>query len=49
MRLIKDKYEIDLISKACDITSAAQIEAYKTAKPGIYEYEIQAAIEYGLY
>jgi len=46
MRIIKDDYEINLMRKACEITSDAVIKAYQTTKPGIYEYEIQAAIEY---
>ncbi len=46
MRLIKDDFEIDLMRRACEITSDALINAYKIAKPGLYEYEIQAALEY---
>ncbi|RJP61513.1 MAG: M24 family metallopeptidase [Ignavibacteriales bacterium] len=46
MRLIKDNFEIDLMRRACEITSDALINAYKNAKPGQYEYEIQAALEY---
>ena len=46
MRLIKDKKEIKLLKKAIDITCEAQIEVMKAAEPGMFEYELQAVIEY---
>ena len=46
MRVIKNPEEIELIKKACDITSEAQIEAMKAAKINMKEYEIAAIIEY---
>lgn len=46
MRLIKTKDEIKILKKAVDITCDAYIEAMKTVKPGMYEYEIEAVIEY---
>ncbi|MBD3184262.1 M24 family metallopeptidase [Candidatus Poribacteria bacterium] len=45
MRAIKDEHEIDLMHKAAEISSYAHIEAMKAAKPGMYEYELQAIIE----
>jgi len=45
-RAIKSQQEISFIKKASDITSDGLISAMKLAKPGIWEYELQAAIEY---
>lgn len=46
MRVIKNPDEIELIKRACDITSEAQIEAMKAAKINMKEYELAAIIEY---
>ena len=46
MRLIKGPEEIRLMQKAVEITCDACLEAIKAVRPGIYEYEIQAIIEY---
>ena len=46
MRAIKDAYELELMRKAADISAEAHIAAMKAIKPGMYEYEVQAAIEY---
>jgi len=46
MRLFKDPFEIKQLQKAIDITCESHIEAYKAAKSGMYEYEIEAIIEY---
>ena len=46
MRAIKDAHELELIHKAADISSEAHIAAMKSVKPGMYEYEVQAVIEY---
>ena len=46
MRLIKDHYEISCIQKACDISKNAHIMAMTYAKDGMFEYEIEALIEY---
>jgi Xaa-Pro aminopeptidase len=46
MRMIKDEYEIELIRKSAQISSEAHINAMKSIKPGMYEYEMQAIIEY---
>ncbi|MFC1714124.1 aminopeptidase P N-terminal domain-containing protein [Candidatus Poribacteria bacterium] len=46
MRAIKDDHELKLMRKAADISAEAHIAAMKAIKPGMYEYEVQAAIEY---
>lgn len=45
-RVIKSKEEVALIQRAIDATVAGYIEATKSAKPGMYEYELQAIVEY---
>lgn len=44
MRLFKDKYDIALIKKTCEISSLAHIEAMKFIKHAKYEYEVEAKI-----
>ncbi len=46
MRLIKSSFEINLMKRSIDITGDSHIEAMKAAEPGMYEYEIEAIIEY---
>lgn len=46
MGRIRSKSEISLIKQAVDITSEAQIAAMCSIKPGMYEYQLQAIIEY---
>ncbi len=46
MRKIKSAAEIELLQKAIDITSEAQRDVARTIKPGVYEYQVQAALEY---
>jgi Xaa-Pro aminopeptidase len=46
MRLIKDSEEIKLMRKAADITSEALVEVMKAVEPGMFEYEVEAIIEY---
>jgi Xaa-Pro aminopeptidase len=43
MRLIKSKKEIDLIRKASEIAGEGIAEAIRSTKPGIFEYELEAA------
>lgn len=45
MRKIKSPAEIELLQRAIDITDEAQREVARTAKPGAFEYEVQAALE----
>ena len=46
MRLVKTPREIDLLRAACEITAEAHAEAMRFARPGRYEYQIQAVLEY---
>ena len=46
MRHIKTREEIELLQKAIDITGKAFIEAMVRTKPGLYEYNIEASIEF---
>lgn len=41
-RLIKEPEEIDLIQRASDITKESFFEILSAAKPGMYEYELEA-------
>jgi Xaa-Pro aminopeptidase len=47
LRQIKDGDEVGRLRKAVAITSEALLEAMARTKPGMYEYELEAAIEYG--
>lgn len=46
LRKIKSAAEIALLQRAIDISGEGQREAARTAKPGAFEYEVQAALEY---
>jgi Xaa-Pro aminopeptidase len=46
LRLVKDEFELRMLQRAIDITAAAQRAAMRRAGPGMYEYEIEAVIEY---
>jgi len=46
MRLQKDSLEISHMKKAIDITGQAHLEAMKAVHPGMYEYEVDALVEY---
>ena len=46
MRLQKDSLEISQMKKAIDITGQAHLEAMKAVHPGMYEYEVEALVEY---
>ncbi|AFY55663.1 aminopeptidase P [Rivularia sp. PCC 7116] len=45
MRLVKSDSELTLMQKAADIAVEAHNVAREMAKPGVYEYEIQAEME----
>ena len=49
MRLIKSQKEIDLIRKATQIAGLAIIEAMRSTKPEVYEYQLDAAAKYIFY
>ena len=46
LRLVKSPQELALLDRACDITSAALLEVMASVRPGQFEYEVQAVIEY---
>lgn len=46
LRKIKSPEEIEIIKHACDITGKAFLHCMNTVKPGRYEYEMQAEMEY---
>jgi len=46
MRAVKSPAEIVLLQKAVDVTVIAQIEAVKCCEPGMFEYQLQAVVEY---
>ena len=46
MRVVKDSHEIEKLQRAIDITGEAINAALNEMKPGMYEYEIEATIEY---
>lgn len=46
MRLVKSEEEIELIRHACGITADAFRHCMATVKPGMYEYQVQAELEY---
>ncbi len=45
-RLTKSDEEIEILKKACQISSQAHILAMQHCRPEIYEYELQALLEY---
>ena len=49
MRLIKSKQEIEIIRKATRIAGLGIMEAMRSTKPGIYEYQLDAAAKYIFY
>jgi Xaa-Pro aminopeptidase len=44
MRLIKDTHEIALMRRAAEISSLAHARAMKTARPGQFEYHVEAEL-----
>lgn len=48
LRLVKDSVELERLRRAIDITVEAHGEAMKAARPGMYEYELEAVLEYVL-
>jgi Xaa-Pro aminopeptidase len=46
MRLFKDPSELDLMRRAAEISREGHAAAAKSAWPGAFEYELQAALEY---
>lgn len=46
LRLIKDEFELAMLQRAMDITASAHRAALRSMRPGMYEYETEAVIEY---
>lgn len=46
MRVIKSPAEVDVIRESTRIASLGILEAMKSAKPGMYEYELEAVADY---
>ncbi|MCD6450999.1 MAG: aminopeptidase P family protein [Acidobacteria bacterium] len=46
MRMVKSKEELALMRRAIEITARGLIEAIRSAEPGMYEYQLQAVVEY---
>ena len=46
LRMVKSEDEIVITQQACNITAKAFRRCLETVKPGMYEYEVQAEIEY---
>ncbi|MDT9001740.1 aminopeptidase P N-terminal domain-containing protein [Paucibacter sp. APW11] len=44
MRVIKDEAEVALIRQAADISGAAMVRAMRFARPGQFEYEVEAEL-----
>ena len=47
MRYVKDADEIARLRRAVDISVAGHIAAMRAARPGMYEYELEATLEQG--
>lgn len=47
MRMVKDSVEIRLLERAIEITGRSLEETIPAIKPGMFEYEVEALIEYG--
>jgi len=45
MRVFKSEAEVEIMQRAADIAAAAHVEAMKTARTGMKEYEIEAMLE----
>lgn len=46
MRLIKSEDELEIMRRSAMIAAAAHCEAMKAVKPGMFEYELQAILDY---
>ena len=46
LRLRKSAAEVERQRRACQISRDAHIEAMRCARPGLFEYEVQAALEF---
>lgn len=48
-RQIKTAYEQKVLTRSVEISALAHVEGMKTARPGRWEYEVEAAIEYAFH
>ena len=46
MRLFKTDDEVASLRRACKLSARGHIEAMRFARPGVHEYQVQAALEY---
>ena len=46
LRAVKTPYERKVLTRSVEISAEAHLEGMKAAKPGRWEYEVEAAIEY---
>lgn len=46
MRLVKDAQEIALMATAAEVSARGHIRAMQTVKPGMYEYQLEAEVNY---
>lgn len=46
MRILKSPSEIESLRAACELSAEGHREAMRFAQPGMYEYQVQAAMEY---
>ena len=46
LRQVKSSYEQSVLQQSADISSEAHLAGMRTAKPGKFEYEVEAAIEH---
>jgi Xaa-Pro aminopeptidase len=46
MRLVKTTDEIESLRRVCELSAHGHAEAMRFASPGLYEYQVQAALEY---
>lgn len=46
LRLVKDDFEVEMLREAVAITDRAIEAALRTARPGMWEYEIEAVVEH---
>ncbi len=46
LRLLKSASELESLTAACELSAEGHREAMRFARPGLYEYQVQAAMEY---
>ncbi len=49
MRLKKSDDELECLRRACAVSAEAHVHAMQKTRPGLYEYQIQAELEYWFY